>query len=74
MTGVSAQNAEWLANRPMWQVDKQDAKLLKHPKRWLSHCNAWSVEHAPRRVWLDRAALQDINRHNEIQNSQAKRK
>jgi len=74
MTNISTQNAEWLANRPMWQVDKQDAALLKHPKRWLGQCNAWDSKYTPRRGWLNRAALRDIKRHEEIQNSKSQTK
>jgi len=76
MTNISAQNAEWLANRPMWQVDKQDAKLLKHPTRWLASTRAWAAEYTRYRSygWLTQSALSNIKHNEEIQNSKAKRK
>ena len=70
-TDKREQNAEWLKNRPMWAVDKQNPELLKNPKRWLAKA---SNRLAPRNGWLNPTELSNIKHQSEIENSKANRK
>lgn len=63
------QNKLWLENRPLWQADKANPELCKHPKRWLAHCN--TPHSTPRMGWLD---MSYMRRGLEIQNSQRNRR
>lgn len=67
-TPVSTQNAQWLENRPMWKIDKQDPAKLRNPDRWLSVA---TYRMAPKMGWLDMVV---VIRAQEIRNSVAKRK
>jgi len=62
-------NAEWLANRPLWAVDKLVPALCKYPKRWLSYCN--SNTSTPQMGFID---MPSYIRSIEIKNSQANRR
>jgi hypothetical protein len=70
-TEINARNADWLANRPMWKIDKLKPELLKHPTRWLVGGGPGPKWHDG---WLTRDDLNAFRRAEEIKNSKAKRK
>ena len=70
-TEINARNADWLANRPMWKIDKLKPELLKHPTRWLVGGGPALRMH---NCWLTRDDLNAFRRSEEIKNSKAKRK
>ena len=70
-TETNARNADWLAKRPMWKIDKLKPELLKHPTRWLA---GGGPEPKMSNGWLTRHELNAFRRAEEIKNSKAKRK
>ena len=66
---MNEQNTQWLKNRPLWKVDKEDPILLKNPTRWLLQANI--SRSTPKMGWLE---MRDIVRASEIANSKSNRK